>query len=119
MKTTEKLFSIQEELKKYEKIVNPVWQEVLDAEVTKYPILIYSTIPMEAGVFIMDRADAPGPWSVSLSSLEEFSVKGLVREDKVKEFIKVYKDPTQYYCTFVISDLGAQFLFLPNNKSKK
>ena len=109
----EKLLSMQQQLAKYDDLLAPAWDTVLVNEVSKYPIAIFSTLPIEAGVLLIDRDDAPGPWSVSMSTLEEFSVKGLIEESKVKDFQKIYKDPELHFCTFVISDLGAQFLFIP------
>jgi hypothetical protein len=113
MDTTEKILTIQQEIKRYKPIIEPLWEQVLDSEVTRYPILIFSTLPIEAGVLIMDRQMAPGPWSVSMSSLEEFNVKKLIFDEKVRDFQKIYKDPELHYCAFVISDLGTQFLFIP------
>ena len=113
MDTSEKLLEIRTELEKYKPIIEPVWEQVLNSEVTKYPILIFSTLPIEAGVLIVDRQDAPGPWSVSISSLEEFNIKKLIFDERVADFCKIYKDPLINYCTFVISDLGTQFLFIP------
>lgn len=109
----EKLLAMQEQLEQYNTLLEPAWEIVLVNEVSKYPIAIFSTLPIEAGVLLVDRAEAPGPWSVSMSTLEEFSVKGLISSEKIEEFRKVYKDPDLHFCTFVISDLGAQFLFLP------
>ena len=109
----EKLMHMQEALLKYNKLLEPAWETVLLNEVSKYPIAIFSTLPIEAGVLLIDRGDAPGPWSVSMSTLEEFSVKGLISAEKLEDFKKVYKDPELHFCTFVISDLGAQFLFIP------
>ncbi len=109
----EKLMLMQEALAKYNKLLEPAWETILTNEVSKYPIAIFSTLPIEAGVLLLDRNDAPGPWSVSMSTLEEFSVKGLIDQDKIENFQSVYKDPELHFCTFVISDLGAQFLFIP------
>ncbi len=109
----EKLLLMQKELERYHKILEPAWETVLTNEVSKYPIAIFSTLPIEAGVLLLDREHAPGPWSVSMSTLEEFSVKGLISGDRLENFQDVYKDPELHFCTFVISDLGAKFLFLP------
>mgnify|MGYP000288511894 CR=1 FL=1 len=109
----EKLLLMQQELMKYNVLVEPAWETILTNEVTKYPIAIFSTLPIEAGVLLIDREHAPGPWSVSMSTLEEFSIKGLIAQDKIEHFTSVYKDPELHFCTFVISDLGAQFLFIP------
>ncbi len=109
----EKLMAMKDEMAGYDDLLAPAWDSILVNEVTKYPIAIFSTLPIEAGVLLINREDAPGPWSVSMSTLEEFSIKGLVDMEKVEDFKEVYKDPELHFCTFVISDLGAQFLFIP------
>jgi hypothetical protein len=109
----EKLMAIKAEIAQYNSLLTRAWESILENEVTNYPIAIFSTLPIEAGVLLIDRQDAPGPWSVSMSTLEEFSVKGLIEQDKLENFLKVYKDPELHFCAFVISDLGAQFLFIP------
>ncbi len=113
MNTVEKLLSIQKGLQKYTSYVQDSWQTVLVNEISKYPILIFSPIPIEVGVLIIDRENAPETWSVNISTLEEFVVKKLINQEKIEEFKKIYKEPEENYCAFVISDLGAQFMFFP------
>lgn len=113
MNQEQKLLDIQEGIRKYFPWLSKAWDSILDSQVSDYPIAIFSTLPIETGVLFMDRDNAPGPWSLSFSALEEFHVKGLINEDKIEDFQKIYKDPEEFYCAFVISDLGAQFLFIP------
>ena len=109
----EKLMSIKKGLKQYYPILSSAWDTLLANEISNYPIAIFSTLPLEAGVLLLDRSQAPGPWSLSLSTLEEFHVKGLIESNKINKFREAYRDSDDYYCIFVISDLGAQFLFIP------
>jgi len=54
-----------------------------------------------------------GKWNLYISTLEEFSTKKLIRQERINEFRKIYKDPADYYCLFVIEDLGSKFVFIP------
>ena len=113
MSTAEKFIELQEELKKYRPIMSRASEELMNSEVTKYPIFVVHRQVLELGVPLVLQDGTRNPWSIHVSSLEEFHVKGLVQKDKTKDFIKVYKDPQDYFCVFVLSELGAQFIFLP------
>ena len=63
------------------------------------------------GLSLIERS-SNSEWAVNVSNLEEFVSKQLIFDKKVEEFKKTYKDPKAYNCFFVLSDLGAQFLFL-------
>ncbi len=109
----EKFLKLQQELKSYKKALKKATRSMLDQEVTRYPIFVLHQQEVELGIPIVDREKVQGNWSVNVSSLEEFVQKRLIQEEKMEEFQEVYKDPEDYFCLFVISELGAQFIFLP------
>ena len=51
--------------------------------------------------------------SIHISTLEEFSTKQIILADKIENFKQVYKNPSEQLCLFVLSDLGATFVFIP------
>jgi len=114
MSTAEKFLKLEEELKRFRLIMKKASTGLLDQEVTKYPIFALHKQELELGVILVARDNDNSPWSIHVSTLEEFNVKGLIPDEKVKEFIKVFKDPEEFHCLFVISELGAQFIFLPS-----
>ena len=111
MSTTEKFIRLQEELKPYSKVMLDANQQMLDGEVTKYPIFVIHQQQVELGVTLIKGEE--DKWSVQASTLEEFAVKGLIQDHKIDEFRRVFKDPNDYFCLFVLSELGAQFIFIP------
>ena len=115
MKEEEKFVDLQKELKAYKKALSKASEIILEKEVSKYPIFVFHQFEMEVGIPIIEKEKTNGNWNVNASSLEEFTSKSLINEDKVEDFIKVYKDPTTHFCLFILSDLGAQFIFLENN----
>lgn len=109
----EKKFEVLEkELQPYKKVLAQASDIIREKEVSKYPIFVFHQHEIEVGIPIVERAKSGGAWNIHASSVEEFSSKSLIQEDKVEEFINVFKDPDTHYCLFVISELGAQFIFL-------
>jgi hypothetical protein len=100
-------------------IVGPVLQklirQILDEQVTKYPILVASRQPIKLGLPVID-AEAQGLfWTYRVSPLEELVKKGLVNRDQVEHFREHYTNPSERVCVlFIIPDSHeARFIFLP------
>ena len=62
---------------------------------------------------LIEQDDEKFIWSINISSLEEFVAKQVISSEKLEEFKKVYKSPDDHLCIFVISELGAAFIYLP------
>jgi len=113
MKETEKLFVIEQELKKFIPVLSKASDKIMESDVTNYPIFVVHKQEVNLGILLIEREKMNTNWSINASSLEEFVTKQLVYENKLDEFKKTYKDPQTHICAFVISDIGAQFIFLP------
>lgn len=113
MKEVEKLMIIEKDLKKYIPVLAKASDTVRDKDVSNYPIFVVHKQEVNLGIPLIDREKMNTNWSINASSLEEFVTKNLVYEAKLEEFKKTYKDPATHICVFVISDIGAQFIFLP------
>lgn len=86
--------------------------EVLDQDVSRYPIFVVHPASIELGLPVVEKGEH-SRWSIHISTLEEFAARQVIEMEKVADFRQVYKDPLAFLCLFVLSDLGAQFLFLP------
>lgn len=116
MGVTEKYLQLEEELKPFRPLMGKASDTILDQEVSLYPIFIVSQLEVQMGIPLVARdPKKKQKWFVNASTLEELNTKNIVHNDKVDEFRKVYKDPTEHFCLFVLSDLGAQFIFLPRD----
>lgn len=115
MKEAEKLLVIENELKKYREVLSKASDKITASNASQFPIFVVSKQPIALGINIIDRDKVNSNWSINVSSLEEFVSKKLVFEVKVEEFKTTYKDPAEYLCLFVLSDLGAQYMFLPRS----
>lgn len=113
MKEAEKLLVIENEMKGYNKLLSAATDKVLGSKVSAYPIFVVAKQPISLGIQLIDRKVASTNWSINVSSLEEFVTAQLIFENKTEEFKRTYKDPKQFICLFVLSDLGAQFMFVP------
>ena len=87
--------------------------EIFNQDISNYPIFVISKEPVNLGILIADTTSNLGSWNVYISTLEEFSTKKLIRQERINEFRKIYKDPEDFYCLFVIENLGSKFVFIP------
>jgi hypothetical protein len=111
IKSTEKLFLIEQSIKKFKPIINKAADAMRESGMSEYPIFIMHKQVISLGLSLIERS-SNSEWAINVSNLEEFVSKKLIFDQKVADFKKTYKDPKEFNCFFVLSDLGAQFLFL-------
>lgn len=111
MKTT-KFLALEKELKPYIGTMSEASDTILDQEITRYPIFVVHKLEVAIGVSLVESTSESRKWSINASSLEEFVSKQLIEMNKIDSFKTIYKDPKKYLCLFVLSDLGANFIFL-------
>lgn len=117
--SNQKYQQIEKELVPFIPTLQQAKETILDQEVSKYPIFVVHQHELEIGVRLIEKSDE-SLWHIHASTLEEFVTKQIVQEDKVDEFRRVYKEHPEDFCLFVISELGANFIFLPiTPKDKK
>ena len=117
MKKAESYIVLEHELDTYRKIMTQAAVVILDQDVSKYPIMVAHQQELELGMPIFKREENKGSkWSIHASSLEEFVSKQIVYPDKIEEFKSNYKSIDSSVCVFVLSELGAEFIFLPIKK---
>ncbi|HRW74409.1 MAG: hypothetical protein R2787_16155 [Saprospiraceae bacterium] len=114
MEAEEKLQQIKSDLQPYIRMMGTLADQVLVQDVSNYPIFVIHPDTIELGLPVVEKS-AHNRWAIHVSTLEEFSTKQIIQEDKIQEFRRIYKDPKAHLCLFVLSDLGAQFIFLPRD----
>jgi hypothetical protein len=112
MSKSEKYLQLQAELLPYKKLLSDAVEVILDQDITNYPIFIVHQQELEMGVPLVAKNEK-NKWSVHASSLEEFVSKQIIFPEKIEEFKSNYKEPKVSLCIFVLSELGAQFVFIP------
>lgn len=112
----EKYLALEEDLRRYRKALNEAHEIMLNQEVSLYPVFILHQQTLEMGVPLITASETTGVWSVHASSLEEFVIKNIVHQDKIEDFKALYKKHDRHLCLFVLSELGAQFIFYPKQE---
>lgn len=110
---TEKLVQLKEELEKYTILFEKTLLALQNASSSPYPIFALHQESLALGVPILQKDNTGGTWNIYLSSMQEFIQKSLIRMERIDEFQSLYQQKDHHYCLFVLSELGAQFIFLP------
>ena len=114
MKKAESYIILQTELDIFRKLMTQAAKVILDQDVSDYPIMVAHQQELELGMPIFKREENKGSkWPIHASTLEEFVSRQIIFPEKVDEFKSNYKDTNANVCVFVLSELGAEFLFLP------
>ncbi len=120
MSVNQRYHQLKKELKPYMKAMIQASETIVDKDVSKYPIMIAHQQELELGIPIVTTQTFPlGKWNIHASSLEEFVAKQIINTDKVQNFRATYKDIKSFVCVFSLSELGAQFVFLPKQTEDK
>ena len=113
MSKTSKFLKLEVELKGYKKMMSQASDTIIDNDVSEYPIFVIHQQTVEIGIPIANKDEVNGNWSVNASTLEEMVSKQIIHQRRIPEFKRVYKDPKFHLCLFALSELGAQFIFIP------
>lgn len=112
MSEISKFILLENQLKPYRVILGQAADVVKDQNVSNYPIFVVHQQEVEIGLALIEAGKALN-WSVNASTLEEFVAKDIIHNDKVDDFITSYKSIETHICLFVLSELGAQFIYMP------
>ncbi len=104
---------LEKEMKPYKAMLGQAADTILDQEVSAYPIFVLHQQHISLGIPLLEGQGDTIPWSVNVSTLEELATKKVVSLDRVDAFQEVYRDPRAFLCLFVLSDSGADFVFMP------
>ena len=111
---TEKMLLIKEQLSLYIGLANEAIAKIKKEGISNYPIFIAHQDEASIGIPIITRKESKDIWSINVSTLEEFYTKKMIAEEKLEDFKNLYNNHKFDICFFVISELGAQFIFFPN-----
>ena len=107
------LKQIEREIRQYVPLLAKASDSVLDQEVSNYPIFIVHQGEIEVGIPVIDPQKVKSAWAINLSILEEFAAKQIINTENIDNFRQVFKNPQEQLCLFVISEIGANFIFIP------
>ncbi len=110
---TEKLLVLKQLLENYTKAAKAASDKIISENISNYPIFVVHQNQVEIGVPLFTAEQTKSQWAINASTLEEFYTKGLISKEKLDDFRKLYKNHPDDICFFVLSELGAQYLFIP------
>lgn len=113
MTKSEKLAQLQTELRGYKAALSKAADAIVENNVSEFPVFIFHQHTVDMGIPIIDRTETQGNWSVNASSLEEMVTKQIIQQSKLEDFKKLMISHGSDLCLFVLSELGANFIFLP------
>jgi hypothetical protein len=101
------------DIQHYHTLMAEAFEGVINEGVSKYPVFIFHHQEVNVGLLIADHHQIAGDWSVNISTLEEFYIKGLVTIEQVEEIkLRINADPPQY-CCLVLSGEKGSLIFIP------
>lgn len=104
---------LEKELAPYLPALHQAAEVILNQDVSSFPIFVVHQHTVDIGINIVDREEVKGNWSVNASTLEEFVTKQILSTEKIEDFKLIYRNHQGEICLFVLSELGANFIFLP------
>ena len=111
--STEFIQHFSEEIHHYRVLMKEAFDGVIREDVSKYPVFIFHQQDVNVGITIADRQLVAGDWSVNISTLEEFYIKGLVTIEQVEEIKRKITSQPPQYCCLVLSGEKGSLIFLP------
>ena len=102
-----------EQIGHYADLLHEAFEGVINEGVSKYPVFIFHQQEVNVGLPIADRMETAGDWSVNISTLEEFYIKGLVTIEQVEEIKRKISGEPPMYCCLVLSGDKGSLVFLP------
>jgi hypothetical protein len=112
------LQELNQNLNIYKESIREISEEIIDNQVSKYPIFIASREETNLGKQIIDKEELALEWSINASTLEEFVRRKIVLENKLEAFKKSYKDPKNFLCVFALLTENAGFIYLPYDEEE-
>lgn len=102
-----------EDIHHYYQLLHEAFEGVIHEDVSKYPVFIFHREEIHVGLLIADYRTHAGNWSVNVSTLEEFYIKGLVTIEKVDEIKQRIRGNPPQYCCLVLSGEEGSIVFIP------
>ena len=101
-----------DEINHYQALMKEAFDGVINEGVSNYPVFIFHQQEVTVGLPIADCMEIGGLWSVNISTLEEFYIKGVVMIEQVDEIKAKIKGNPPQYCCLVLAEGKGSLIFL-------
>jgi hypothetical protein len=107
------LNTLRLDLNLFKDSIKEVSEDVIREGYSQYPVFIAHQAEVKLGEVILDKDEIGSNFTFQGSTLEELVEKQVILPKNVAKFKTAYKDPAKYCCIFLITEHGAQFVFVP------
>lgn len=107
------LNTLQLDLNFFKESIKEVSQDIINEGFSKYPVFIAHQAEVKLGEVILDKDELGSNFTVQASTMEELVEKKIILPKNVEKFKKAYKNPEEQCCIFLVTEHGAQFVFVP------
>lgn len=104
---------LKDDLAFYNDMLKEVSSDILTEGFSKYPVFIAHQEPVKLGDLIIDASEYQRSFNISATVLEELVEKQVITKDREEQFKQAFKDPAQSMCVLLVTDKGANFVFVP------
>lgn len=101
------------EVRYYRLLMAEAYDGVINEGVSKYPVFVFHKQDITVGLPIADRHVIKEDWSVNVSTLEEFYIKGLVTIEKIEQIKTRVAGTHPQYCCLVLGEDKGSIIFIP------
>lgn len=101
------------DLNLFKESIKEVSQDIIKEGFSQFPIFVAHKSEIKLGEMILDKDELGTTFSIQASTLEEFLEKKIILPKNEEKFKSTYKKPETHICIFLITELGAQFVFVP------
>lgn len=81
--------------------------------ISEYPVYVAFQDAVSIGKPFLTKENDHLNWHYNVSILEEFVKRGVVKEDKLDQFLETFGDPEERACIFVVLPEQGGFIFIP------
>lgn len=111
---------LKDDLAFYNEMLIEVSADILSEGFSKYPIFIAHQEEIKIGEKIIDAEELQRSFHISATVVEELIEKNIVTAENEDRFKQAFKDPKNFACILLVTDKGANFVFVPfKQKAKK
>lgn len=107
------LATLRVDMDMFRESIREVSEDVRKEGYSKFPIFVAHQASVKLGEVILDREELQSNFTIQASTLEEFVERKVILPENLSKFKSAYKDPDQYCCIFLVTEHGAQFVFVP------
>lgn len=93
--------------------IKEVSDDIIAEGYSQYPIFIAHQAEVKLGEVILDREELQTNFTYQASILEDLVTKNIIKPNNVEKFKTAFKDPKKFCCIFLVTEYGAQFVFVP------